>query len=329
MTFPSIQYCPGTLAAGHQTYSPKCLRKLFQGKKVDHVLPYLSPGTDSESREIFEQTRNALSISGVQEKFSLLLEGKKLRPVKQGERGSYILKPIPALGKRAHQMPANEHLTMQIAEQIYQIETAANALIFFEDGSPAYLTLRFDVLPGSHQKRATEDFASLAGRTPYTHGDNYKYQGNYLQLFELLKKNVTAYKAEAPRLLKIILFNYLFSNGDAHFKNFSLLETSMGDYRLSPAYDLLNSRIHVNDTDFALQEGLLPPGLGPGRVVTQFSTLARETEIPAPLFKKILTQMLDHSDKVEALIAASFLNDSTRRSYLQAYHGKRKQLSKS
>jgi HipA-like C-terminal domain len=44
---------------------------------------------------------------------------------------------------------------------------------------------------------------------------------------------------EAPKLLKLLLFNYLFANGDAHIKNFSLLETPLGDYRLSPAYDLL------------------------------------------------------------------------------------------
>jgi serine/threonine-protein kinase HipA len=29
-------------------------------------------------------------------------------------------------------MPANEHLTMQIARQVYGIETAENALIFFK-----------------------------------------------------------------------------------------------------------------------------------------------------------------------------------------------------
>jgi serine/threonine-protein kinase HipA len=42
-------------------------------------------------------------------------------------------------------MPANEHLTMQIARQVYGIETAENALIFFKDGAPAYITKRFDV----------------------------------------------------------------------------------------------------------------------------------------------------------------------------------------
>ncbi|SFN87223.1 HipA-like C-terminal domain-containing protein [Salegentibacter flavus] len=50
----------------------------------------------------------------------------------------------------------------------------------------------------------------------------------------------------------------MFSNGDAHLKNFAILETPMGDHWLSPAYDLLNTRIHVDDSDFALEEGLLP-----------------------------------------------------------------------
>ena len=62
-------------------------------------------------------------------------------------------------------MPANEHLTMQIARQVYGQNTAENALIFFKNGSPAYITKRFDVdIEGS--KLAQEDFASLAGRTP-------------------------------------------------------------------------------------------------------------------------------------------------------------------
>jgi len=63
----------------------------------------------------------------------------------------------------------------------------------------------------------------LAGRTPQTHGEHYKYAGNYLELFELMKAHLPAYKLEAPKLFKLLVFNYLFSNGDAHFKNFSQL----------------------------------------------------------------------------------------------------------
>jgi len=72
-----------------------------------------------------------MSISGVQEKFSVSLEKNKLRLISDGERGKYILKPIPNSGRKPDQMPANEHVTMQIARQVYGIETAENALIFF------------------------------------------------------------------------------------------------------------------------------------------------------------------------------------------------------
>src|SRR5690606_40079276 len=57
----------------------------------------------------------------------------------------YILKPIPRDLKKVDQVPANEHLTMQIARQVYGINTAENALIFFSNGEPAYITKRFDV----------------------------------------------------------------------------------------------------------------------------------------------------------------------------------------
>ena len=40
-------------------------------------------------------------------------------------------------------------------------------------------------------------------------------------------------------------------------KNFSLLENSQGDFLLSPAYDLINSRIHVDDSDFAFTLSLI------------------------------------------------------------------------
>ncbi|MGK6350672.1 HipA domain-containing protein [Parapedobacter sp. DT-150] len=268
-----------------------------------------------------------MSISGVQEKFSMLLEKNKLRLIGEGEQGTYILKPVPGAGRRPDQMPANEHLTMQIGRQVYGIETAENALIFFSNGQPAYITKRFDV-KSDGSKRAQDDFASLAQRTPQTHGEHYKYLGNYLELFQLMEKYVPAYKLEAPKLLKLLLFNYLFSNGDAHFKNFSLLETPLGDYRLSPAYDLLNSRIHANDGDFALADGLLPKKLTQGKIKRQFSVLAENAGINQKIFKDIVRLMLSGSDLVEKLTFSSFLDETTKRNYWQSYQGRIKQLMK-
>jgi len=294
---------------------------------VHLVLPYDSPTSNAETDELFEQNRKRMSISGVQEKFSVLLEKNKLRLIEEGERGTYILKPIPSVGKNPDQKPANEHLTMQIARQVYGIETAENALIFFKNGAPAYITKRFDVNDDG-SKRAQDDFASLAGRTPQTHGEHYKYLGNYLELFQLMQKHLPTYKLEAPKLLKLLLFNYLFSNGDAHFKNFSILETPMGDYRLSPAYDLLNSRIHIEDKDFALEDGLLPKNIAQGKISALFAQLAEIAGISEKIFKDNMELMVSKSADVEKLITASYLNDKTKRNYWQCYQGRLKQLTK-
>lgn len=327
MSLTEINYCPGTLAAGFNTYSRTALNRVFQGKKVHHILPYDSPQSNPETDRLFEENRNRMSISGVQEKYAVLLHKNKLRLIHENERATHILKPIPGAGKSRDQMPANEHVTMQIARQVYGIETAENAMIFFNDGTPAYITKRFDV-DSNGSKLAQDDFASLAKRTPQTHGEHYKYIGNYLELFELMRSYLTTYRTEAPKLFKLVVFNYLFSNGDAHFKNFSIIETPFGDYRLSPAYDLLNSRIHIEDKDFALDDGLLPRKLAQGKIALQFATLAAHAGISEKLFQEIMALLASKSDLVEKMVAASFLNEATKRSYFQLYQGKLKQLIK-
>jgi serine/threonine-protein kinase HipA len=110
-----IKNCPGTLAEGFASYSPLCLRRLFNGRKVNHVLPYDTPAHDDEVAKEFMENRTRISISGVQEKLSLLLEKNELRLTREGEKGTYILKPIPGDIRYPDHVPANEHLTMQIA----------------------------------------------------------------------------------------------------------------------------------------------------------------------------------------------------------------------
>ena len=325
MNLPEIKQCPGTLKNGYGTYSNMALQRVFQGRKVSPILPYDSPASNIDTDALFVENRKRMSISGVQEKFSVLLEKNKLRLIQEGEQGGYILKPIPNVGKNTDQMPANEHLSMQIASQVFRIETAENALMFFKNGAPAYITRRFDVKEDSG-KWAQEDFATLAGRTPQTHGEDFKYLGSYLDLFELLKKYVPAYQIESIKLFKLILFNYLISNGDAHFKNFSLIETSLGDFRLSPAYDLLNSRIHIEDKDFALDDGLLPPNETKGKVKEQFYRLGELAGIQEKQIMQSIKSLTSSEDKVLTLINASFLNEKTKRNYTQAYQTRLKKL---
>jgi len=187
------------------------------------------------------------------------------------------------------------------------------------NGDPAYITKRFDVVPGG-LKIAQEDFASLAGMSPQTHGTDYKYLGSYWDLFELMRENLPSYKVESLKLFKLLVFNYLFSNGDAHLKNFSIIETPQGDFKLSPAYDLLNSRIHIEDKDFALAEGLIPKRMGQGNVAKQFQLLADHAGIQEKQTDGIFALMVSKSDQIKKLVDASFLKERIQRNYLQSYH---------
>lgn len=332
MASPDLNRCPGTLAEGFATYSPVCLRRLFDGRRISHILPYPSPKGDEAVEELFMENRQRISISGVQQKLSLLRDGNRLRLTLAGEQGEYILKPIPRDVRKPDQVPANEHLTMQIARQVFGLPTAENALIFFEDDTPAYITRRFDIRPEGG-KLGVEDFATLSGKTRDNAGPDFKYASSYEEMAALLRQFVPAWKVEMEKFFRLVLFNYLFSNGDAHLKNFSLLESDDGDHLLSPAYDLMNTRIHVADTDFALHQGLFTDTYrSPARRRTghpsqkDFQELARRIGIRDERLAKIMRPFMDRQPMVDSLIGRSFLREDAQKAYRIHYHTRRNYL---
>lgn len=243
MSFPA-DLCLSTLRHTRgQPYSAAAVRLLWGGRRVAPVLPF-------EQRAFADFRREAaprISISGVQDKISLRLEKGRLTPTDHD--GEFILKPVPqALAGTLDlvgDVPANEHVTMQIAAQVFGLRTATCGLVFFPDGEPAYIVRRFDRDASTGRKLAQEDFCQLAGKSRATHGENYKYDGSHEELGCLLRQYCPAWKVESERLLALIAFNYLCGNGDAHLKNFSVLETAFGDSALSPAYDLLCTSLHL------------------------------------------------------------------------------------
>jgi serine/threonine-protein kinase HipA len=332
MNFDKLKYCPGTLAEGFSTYSPSCLRNLFNGKKVSHILPYEQPQQNEEVAEEFMENRKRISISGVQEKLSFLLDKNVLRLTKVGEQGTYILKPIPRDLKKVDQVPANEHLTMQIAKQVYGLKTAENAMIFFKNGSPAYITKRFDTKEDGG-KWGKEDFASLAGKTKNNSGTNFKYEYSYEEVGLLIQQYAPAWRIEIEKYFSMVVFNFLFSNGDAHLKNFSLLESTRGDYLLSPAYDLINTKLHVDDTDFALDKGLFSDDFKSEQckksghpAKSDFAEFARRIGVTENRFEKLIKPFLQKHPFMETLVNHSFLTDANKREYLLIYNTKRNQL---
>ncbi|MBQ5697487.1 MAG: HipA domain-containing protein [Muribaculaceae bacterium] len=318
-----INVCPGTLAIGFDTYSPSCLRKMFDGRRVSHIIDLsLDGNADNIAAAI-----NKISISGAQEKLSAVVDKGHIILTPPQQQGRYIIKPIPDYKhlRFRNNIPANEHLTMQIASQVYGIKTAENALAFFADGQMVYITKRFDYDENGLKIRQ-DDFASISGKTDRNSGKDYKYTGCYEDIARLLKQNVSAWQVEMSRYFSLVVFNYIFSNGDAHLKNFSLRETPNGDYILSPAYDLMNTSIHIDDGDFALQGGLIPKSEYSDTYTNSghpckddFITFGKRIGVLPKKLHSIIELFATEQPQVLQLIERSFLDEKVKRMYRQSY----------
>ena len=169
-----------------------------------------------------------------------------------------------------------------------------------------------------------EDFCQLSGCSPEQNGKNYKYDGSYEELGRILKQFCKAHIIELEKLFRLIVFNYLFSNGDAHLKNFSLHESPYGDYVLTPAYDLICTSMHFPEesrtalelfddyeSDFFSNNGFY------GR--EDFMVLAEMYCLKTSRARNILEAFPARKELVENLIHRSFLSESARIDYLKRF----------
>ena len=317
-----IVNCPSNLAEGFSTYSPKARRALFDGRKVSHLLDFNID--EFHTAGAVAEAMHRISVSGVQEKFPAVLKDSQIRIAGDDDRSTYILKPAPwdrTLVERK-QIPANENLTMQIASQVYGIRTAENGLCFTPEREVVYITKRFDILPDG-TKLPMEDFASVLGRNEQEDGKHFKYSGCYEDIADAIRKNVSAWRVDMERFFDLVVFNYIYANGDDHLKNFSLILQGE-DYRLSPAYDLLNTSVHVNGDDLGLDGGLSPN--------IERSDVYEKTGHPCRLdFERFgariglletrVTRILDRYMQLPKasmeLVGRSFLGDKAKRHYLR------------
>lgn len=329
----NLNNCPCTLESGHKTYSPKALKKMFEGRKVAHLLSFNLDSVYANDKQEATRQRTALSISGAQVKYGLVLDGNTLRFPKENEQSTYILKPFlqDKAFKYASESPANEHLTMQIAQQVYKMRVAENALVFFDNYELAYLTKRFDIKADGN-KIGQEDFATLLGYSRENAGEGFKAKGSYEAIAYKIKEVVASAQIELIRFFEQILFNYLFSNGDAHLKNFSLQQIDLFEYRLAPCYDLLNTRLHLPyDTALALdlfeKDYYTASYEAHGFYAYQdFYEFGTKIGIAPAKVAKTIAHFAQDFTGIQGLVAHSFLSEEAKIRYLQYYQDRRKAL---
>lgn len=292
------------------------------GRVVPHVLPFVK--ADLRLPAVLRKNQRN-SISGVQTKVLLSLENGSFSVVESG--GDFILKPVPedSRSRFAADIPANEHLTMQIASQVFGISTAANACVRFADGELAYLTRRFDRRAGKTVRQ--EDLCQVAGRSEETHGSSYKYDFSYEEMAGIIRKAVPAASVELCKVLRLVLFDYIFGNGDAHLKNFSVYESDLGDYVMTPAYDLLNTFLH-----YPADLSFMALSLFKGDEMTpefeqlgfysapDFVRLGRAYGMDEHSVLELIRRFKTKVDAVEALIRRSFLTADAQKEYLRIFH---------
>ncbi len=270
------------------------------------------------------QAMQRISVSGVQEKFPAVVDGGKIRLAEAGERSTHILKPAPwdaTLIDRS-QIPVNENLTMQIASRVYGIHVAANGLCTTPSNRYVYITRRFDIGPNG-EKYPMEDMATLIGKSEAIGGTVFKYNGSYMDIAQCIRRYIPAWMPEMERFFELVVFNYIYANGDAHLKNFSMFLKD-GDYSLTPAYDLLNTALHVRDEDFALDGGLSPViprspnySLSGHPCRKDFEWFGEAIGLVDSRKHRILDKFMSLPELVMLLVKQSRLTEKSKRNYLR------------
>lgn len=130
---------------------------------------------------------------------------------------------------------------MKIARRI-GIEVPPHGLIRLKDDSLAYIVKRFD--RRKEQKIHQEDFFQILNKKD-------KYEGSLEEIGKKLKIISDVPGLDVQRLYERVVFFFIIGNGDAHLKNYSVLYHENGQIRLSPAYDIVSSKLVIPDEEDA------------------------------------------------------------------------------
>ena len=322
--------CHCCLKETENDFCRSCSQRLFSKANFSAMLKFtlssIAQGTNQNTRRI--------SISGAQAKYSLRIVSKELEPT--DNNGTYILKPATNMQFRLFaDMPANEHITMQMAKQIFKLNVAESALLRFTTGEYTYLTKRFDIR-NDGSKILQEDLAQTAGLSSDANGSNFKYESlSYEEIAYILKQHVSASPIAIEQFFKVLLFNYLVCNGDAHIKNFSIYSPHQdGVYELTPAYDLINTSLHADDFRTALDlfkdeenyNGKFFKDNG-FYGASDFLEFARRIGIVEKRAQKFILDITAHIPEMDEMLDKSFLSDEAKVLYKERIRDRAKALS--
>ena len=152
-----------------------------------------------------------------------------------------------------------------------------------------------------------------------------------LEYLIFIHRHVKAALIDIRKFFRIILFNFITLNDDAHLKNFSLIERG-GEYRLPPAYDLINTSLQLrNPNIFALDKGLFKEGMTFSYTRTicrsDFEEFGRRIGLPPKVIKQDIDMFTAEQPLAKELISRSFLSQTLQNQYWMSFEYRRKILN--
>ena len=281
-------------------YHKKCAKELF-GANQPPTVPFKSTEIASEAQKMVGR----MSISGVQPKLSVIHDHKRYELIVVETGGLFILKPPT---ERFESLPENENLCMNIASA-YEIEVPRHGLILLEDNKLAYVVKRFDRLDNG-SKLQQEDFQQLLETED-------KYSGTYERIANFIKKHSDVPGLDLVGLFERALLFFVLGNGDAHLKNFSLLRKEEIGYQLSPAYDIVSSRLVLPEE----QEEMCLSLQGKRNNIRKedFQRLGGNFGLQSKQINNALERLKSIQPMIGEMIENSFLNERLRTRFLDIF----------
>lgn len=297
-------YCYQEIEDPQKDFHKKCSKNFF-GTEEPPTLDYSLDQMVELAKNVVERR---IAVPGVQPKLSLSLvnesleeEGKRLTVV-GALGGNYILKPP---SENFPEMPANEHVTMRIAEA-FGVRTVESSLIRLKSGELSYVTRRVDRTDSNEKIHMLDMFQILEAFD--------KYKGSMERVGKAIGKYSTNTLLDKLYFLELAVFSFLSGNNDMHLKNFSLIKRNTG-WVLSPAYDLLNVAVVNPEDDEEL--ALTIQGKKKKLKREHFEELGQNLSLNKKQILGVFQRSLQNKNLAFEWIRNSFLSPEFQEKYLQ------------
>lgn len=295
-------YCLQPIGEEAGDFHPKCNRVFFENTRT----PELAYGLDELHDLARQVVSHSITVPGVQPKLSLAFEDDVRHGVVRltlvGLWGNFILKPPNPVYP---ELVENEHATMRMA-QAFGINTVPFSLIRLKSGELAYLTRRIDRTRAG--KLALEDLCQLTERLT-----EYKYRGSVEQIARTIRRFSSNPGLDVIRFAEIVLFSWITGNADMHLKNYSMLTNSEAYVGLSPAYDLVATKLIMPQDP---EESALTINGKKNRIgLPDFAAFAENAGIPSKSFENLLQRFRRNLPAGIESLGNSFLTEEMKSNY--------------